>query len=315
MSNGDSGGTRRTGTTRVAISKRVSRPRRPARWRDRLVPYLFIAPFLVSFTLFFFVPSLSSVALSFFRYSGYGQAKFIGLQNYQALFASPSFWQAVGNTVFYWLVPMVPLIGGAFLLALIVSSKLNRLRIYKPLLFVPQIMAPVAAAIVWRVILSNEGLINQLFGLEVNWATDPVASRWAVVLLLVWRGIGWYFVIFLAGLTSIPAELVEAAQLDGASVRQRIMHLYIPLMKPIFLFAIVIDTIGSIQLFTEPNLLLGRALASAGAPAYAAPIMNQVIGNITGGQFGLAAAVGWLMFVAVGVFSFIQFRLLREREN
>ena len=87
------------------------------------------------------------------------------------------------------------------------------------------------------------------------------------------------------------------------------------MMRPIFLFAIVIDTISSIQLFTEPNLLVGSASATAGAPPASAPIMNQVIGNISSGQFGLAAAVGWLMFVAIGVFSIVQFRLFRQENS
>jgi ABC-type sugar transport system permease subunit len=290
---------------------------RKRRWtRQNFVPYLFILPFVLSFLLFFAGPSVLSVTLSFFKYAGYGVARWVGLQNYAALLQSPSFWQSVGNTTFYWLVPIVPLLGGAFLLALLVRSRTSRLAsVYKPLLFVPQIMAPVAAALVWRVILSDQGVINSVLGLDVNWATDPVASRWGVVLLLLWRGIGWYFVIFLAGLTGVPRELLEAAELDGATAWQRVRYIYLPLMRPIFLFAIVIDTIGSLQLFTEPNLLLGTALSSAGAPAYAAPLMNQVINNISGGQFGLAAAVGWLMFIAIGIFSFVQFRLLRERES
>lgn len=289
--------------------------RRHRSWKDIAAPYLFIAPFLISFTIFFAIPSVASIVLSTFRYAGYGEATFVGLQNYSALTQSPDFWRSVGNTAFYWLVPMVPLLGGAFLLAVFVRSKFARWsRGFRAFLFIPQIMAPVAAALVWRVILSDQGALGNLFGLDVNWLTNPDANRWGVALLLLWRGIGWYFVIFMAGLTSISDDLLEAAQLDGASPLQRIRLIIVPLMKPIFLFAIVIDTITSIQLFTEPNLLLGATLATAGAPPSAAPIMNQVITNITGGQFGLAAAVGWLMFIAIGIFSLIQFRLLKERQ-
>lgn len=294
----------------------ATRRRRRRSWRDVAAPYLFIAPFLVSFLIFFAIPSVASIVLSLFRYAGYGTATFVGFQNYVALTQSPDFWRAVSNTAFYWLVPLVPLLGGAFLLAVLVRSAVVRWsRGYRALLFIPQVMAPVAAALVWRVILSDQGAMSSLFGLEVDWLTNPDANRWAVALLLLWRGIGWYFVIFLAGLTGISDDLLEAAQLDGASPWQRIRLIIVPLLRPIFLFAIVIDTITSIQLFTEPNLLLGATLATAGAPPSAAPIMNQVITNITGGQFGLAAAVGWLMFLAIGVFSAVQFRLLRERSD
>jgi ABC-type sugar transport system permease subunit len=287
------------------------RQRRHIGLRDKFAPYLFVAPFLFSFVIFFLGPSAFSLGLSFFRYSGYGDAQWVGVRNYSSLLDSPSFWQSVNNTVFYWLVPMIPLLGGAFLLALFVRAKMSRWpTIYKPLLFIPQIMAPVAAALVWRVILSDRGLLNTVFGLNVNWIADPAANKWGVAFLLIWRGIGWYFVIFLAGLTGVPEDLEEAAELDGANFVQRVRFLYIPLLRPIFLFAIVIDTISSLQLFTEPNLLIGGAQMLA--PPSAAPIMNQVITNINGGQFGLAAAVGWLMFVTIGAFSLIQFRLLRE---
>jgi ABC-type sugar transport system permease subunit len=304
-----------TGDLRTEVPGPPRTPRKRRRsTRDTLAPYLFIAPFLVSFMIFFAIPSIASIVLSTFRYAGYGTATFVGLQNYASLTQSPDFWRSVSNTAFYWLVPLIPLLGGAFLLAVFVRSKFTRWsRGFRAFLFIPQIMAPVAAALVWRVILSDQGALGNLFGLDVNWLTNPDANRWGVALLLLWRGIGWYFVIFLAGLTGISDDLLEAAQLDGASAFQRIRLIIVPLMRPIFLFAIVIDTITSIQLFTEPNLLLGATLATAGAPPSAAPIMNQVITNITGGQFGLAAAVGWLMFVAIGVFSAVQFRLLKER--
>ena len=282
----------------------------------KLAPYLFVAPFLISFLIFFAAPSVVSIVLSFFRYRGYGTATFVGFQNYLSLFQSPDFRQSAANTAFYWLVPLIPLIGGAFMLALLVRSKLTKLpRVIKPLLFVPQVMAPVAAALVWRIILTDNGVLNRVLGLHISWITDPQAGKWAVVLLLLWRGIGWYFVIFLSGLTSVPDELLEAAQLDGANAAQRARFVILPMMRPIFLFAIVIDTISSIQLFTEPNLLVGSASATAGAPPASAPIMNQVIGNISSGQFGLAAAVGWLMFVAIGVFSIVQFRLFRQENS
>ncbi|WBU37448.1 carbohydrate ABC transporter permease [Homoserinibacter sp. YIM 151385] len=296
-----------------ALGAPTSRPRR--RPRALIAPYLFLAPFFVSFLAFFAIPSVVSLGLSLFRYRGYGELRFIGLDNYSALFSSPTFWQQVQNTLFYWLVPLVPMMGLAFLLALMVRSRLAALgRIYKPLLFIPQIMAPVAAAIVWRVILSREGVVNDIFGLEVGWLSDPATARWSVAALLVWRSLGWYFVIFLAALTSISDDVLEAAEVDGAGPAARVRYMIIPLMRPIFLFAIVIDTIGSIQLFAEPNLLLGTG-ASAVAPPTGAPIMNQVVSNVSGGQFGLASAAGWIIFAAIGAISIIQFRVLRSGDR
>lgn len=289
-----------------------SRPKRRRFRMEKLVPFAFIAPFLISFLVFFLAPSVMSVGLSFFRYKGYGTATWVGLHNYLSLFSSPDFWRSLSNTAFYWAVPLIPIMGGAFLLALLVRSKITRWpKTVKPLVFLPQVMAPVAAALVWRVILSSNGVLNSLLGLKIDWLGNPSAMRWSVAMLLIWRALGWYFVVFLSGLTTVPDELLEASAVDGAKAWQSTVHIVIPLMRPVFLFAFVIDSVGSLQLFTEPNLLVGSVGATAGAPPGAAPIMNQVVGNIASGQFGLAAAVGWLIFIVAGVFSIIQFRLFR----
>lgn len=289
---------------------------RRRRWRQGVTPYLFLDPFVVSFSLFFALPSFFSVGLSLFRYNGYTTPRWVGLHNYEALLASPDFHQALANTAFYWLVPLVPLIGGSLLLAVAVRSRMTRWpRLLRPLYFVPQFIAPVAAALVWRVILSNNGVVNSVVGLDIGWLSDPAAVKWSVAILLVWRGLGWYFVVFLAGLTAIPDELLEAASMDGASAFARFRYVILPMLRPTILFALVIDTIASLQLFTEPNLLVGGAGTTAGAPPTAAPVMNQVVTNVIGGQFGLASAAGWLMFVAIGAFSVVQFRLFRESRS
>lgn len=297
-----------------AANAHLRRQARRRRWADRLAPYLFISPFLFSFLIFFAVPSALSLALSFARYNGYTAIHWIGLQNYRALLSDPEFRQALRNTLFYWLVPLVPLLGGALLLAVVVRSKLVKWSgFYRTLIFVPQVMAPVAAALVWRVMLSDNGIVNSVLHLHTNWLVDPAAMKWGVVILLVWRGLGWYFVVFLAGLSSVPEELLEAASVDGARAWQRLRYVILPLLRPTIFFAIVIDTIASLQLFTEPNLLIGSGGGSlTGAPPSAAPVMNQVIVNVATGEYGLAAAVGWLLFIAIGVFSLIQFRLFRE---
>lgn len=299
---------------RAVTSARPRRHRRRRGWVDAVAPYAFLAPFLLSFLVFFALPSVVSLLLSFARYNGITPLQWVGLQNYRSLFEDPYFIQAIENTLFYWLVPLVPLLGGALGLALLVRSKLARWPgFYKPLIFIPQVMAPVAAALVWQVMLSNNGIVNSVTGSNTQWLVDPGAMKVGVVLLLLWRGIGWYFVVFLAGLTSIPEELLEAASVDGARAWQRLRYIILPLLRPTIMFAVVIDTIASLQLFTEPNLLVGTGGgAIAGAPPSAAPVMNQVINNLTGGAFGLSAAVGWIMFIAIGAFSLVQFRLFRE---
>lgn len=279
---------------------------------DALVPYLFIAPFLISFVVFFLGPSVYSLNLSFFRYQGFGTPSYVGLHNYEALIQYPTFWMSVRNTLIYLLGQTLPVMVGAFLLAVAVQSTLVPLkwkRFYKPMIFLPQVMAPVAAALVWQVIFSTRsGVLNQLLGRPVPWLADPVLMKLSVIVTLLWRATGWYFVVFLAGLTSISNDIHEAATIDGAGGVQRLVYVTIPLLRPIFLFAFVINTIASLRIYAEPNLLFPMHMA----PAQAQPIMNLVVGNIQNGAFGMAAAVGWLLFVLILAVSAVQFRLFRR---
>jgi ABC-type sugar transport system permease subunit len=131
--------------------------------------------------------------------------------------------------------------------------------------------------------------------------------------LIVWRNVGFWFVVFLAGLTSINPELEDAARIDGATTWQRLRFITLPLMRPIFLFAFVIDAIGSFQLFTEPNVLLARG--GTLAPPDVAPMLNLLVINLRSGNFGQAAAVSWLLCIIIAMASIIQFRLFREQRE
>jgi len=136
-----------------------------------------------------------------------------------------------------------------------------------------------------------------------------------VVAMQTWRATGWYMVVFLAGLTTISDELHDAAKIDGANAIQRIFRVVLPIMRPIFLFAFVMNGIGSIKLFAEPNVLLATS-SSSGALTNpnVMTLMNVLVMNIRGASFGMAAAVGWIVFIIVALITIIQFKLLGSRE-
>lgn len=282
--------------------------------RDGAVPYLFILPFLLSFLVFFAFPAGYSLALSFFNYKGYGVATFVGLGNYQALLNYSGFWKAIGNTLFYFLTHLVPVMGGAFLFALLLQDQsLGRWqKVFKPVLFLPQVIPVMAAALTFRIIFAtNTGAVNQLFGTSVRWLEDASVMRWTVVVLDVWRSIGWFMIVFLAGLTTINPSLYEAAILDGATMWQRTLRVTIPLMSPIFLFAFIMDAISSFKVYTEVNVLIAGI---SNAPTDAAPIMNIITTNMGSGSFGKASAAGWLLFLMILVVSAVELALMRDRE-
>ena len=296
------------------MPRNASRAISASRWREKLVPYLFIAPFVISFLLFFAFPAGYSLVLSFFRYKGYGTATFIGLNNYQSLLHYSAFWKAIGNTFFYFLAHLIPVMGCAFLFALLLhSERLGRLRsLFKPILFLPQVVPVMASVLTFRVIFSTyTGAINQIFGPSVGWLEHPNVMRWTVVIYSVWRSTGWFMIVYLAGLTTIDPSLYEAAILDGATAAQRVMHITMPLMRSIFVFAFIMDAISSFKIYTEVNVLLAGV---GNAPTHAAPIMNLVTTNMTNGNFGMASAAGWLLFVLILGISAVEFVLMREKE-
>ena len=291
------------------------RPRKRRRWGDILAPYLFILPFILAFLFFFVGPATYALVVSFFKYKGYGSATFVGLKNYQNMLSYGVFRTELRNVFFYWIAHAVPMMLIAFLLAVLVYSKvIVHKRLFKPIIYMPQIVSTVAAALLFQNFFGTKyGILNSLLGVEIPWLTNMTLARWAVVVVLVWRGAGYWFVVFLAGLTNISDEVMEAAIVDGANAWQRLVRITVPLMRNSFLFAFVVDGIVTLRLFTEPNVLGGKpgTLAAVGM----APVLNLLVESIRSARFGQAAAVGWLLFIVIAIVSFVQFRLLRGKEG
>lgn len=281
--------------------------------RDHLVPYLFIAPFIISFLAFFAFPAGYSLVLSFFRYRGYGKAVFVGFSNYQSLLNYSSFWKSIGNTLFYFLAHIVPVMSLSFLFATTIQAPgcLRLKKIFKPILFLPQVVPVMASVLTFRVIFAtNTGAVNQLFNQNIRWLEEPTLMRLIVIAYTVWRSTGWFMVIYLAGLTTINPTLYESATLDGASGLQKNLYITIPLMRPIFIFAFIMDAISSFKIYTEANVLF-HSLEPASTDV--APIMNMVTNNIKNGQFGMSSAAGWLLFVMILIISGTELLFMREK--
>ena len=285
---------------------------RRTRFFDKLAPYLFISPFILSFLTLFIGPALYSLVLSLYKYPGYGKAVFNGLHNYEVTLGYHVFWTEMRNVGFYWIAHLIPLLVISFSLAVLVGSKIiQHKRVIKPLLFMPQIVAAVAAAMLFKNFFGTQyGLLNSVLGLEIPWLQDMVLARWVVIVVMVWRGAAYWFVIFLAGLTSINDEVVEAATVDGANAWQRLLYITIPLMRKTFLVFFVLDAVATVRTFETPNVL-GGSMGGL-APLEMAPVLNLVVDNIRNALFGQAAAVGWLTFIVIAVISWFQFRVFRE---
>jgi multiple sugar transport system permease protein len=239
---------------------------------------------------------------------------FIGLDNYVALLDDPKFRAALLNTAYFVLVgvPVTLVLGLAAALAL--DRGIRRFRtLFRVGYYLPVVTSIVAIAVVWRYLLNpDQGLLNMLIGsigLEgPNWLADPTLAMPSIIAMAAWRNLGFAMIVFLAGLQTIPAQLYEAASIDGAGRWQAFRNVTVPLLRPTILFLLVITTIGYLQLFEEPFVM------TEGGPLDKTLSISMYMYQ-QGFQFfnqGYAAAIAWILFILVAIVAVVQFRLLRS---
>lgn len=277
------------------------------------MPYVFLLPVIVLFAGFKVYPVLSALWLSLTQNVG-GLTTFVGGQNYARIAGDPLFWTALRNTVEILLFQVPMMLVLAILLAVAFNSKLLKARaFFRVAYFVPIVMGLVAYGILFSALLSQNGFINYLLSLvgihSVPWLADPFWAKVSIVLAMTWHYTGQNAVMYLAQLQSIPEELYEAAQMDGANRRQQFWHVTLPGLRPAILLTVVLSTIGTLQLFDEPFVLTGggpdNATLTIGMYLYQNAFRNF--------DFGYASAIGYVLAIIVAAISVIQMLVLRRR--
>lgn len=307
------------GTT--AITQPLPATERPRRtlWREIFKsrwPYFFISPFYILFAIFSLYPVLFSIYLSFTEWKGLGPIKFVGLKNYILLLKDNVFWDSMVNGIilFFIYVPLQTFL--ALVLAVVLNSKRVRgFQLFRTLIFIPNITNMVAAGITFKLLMNQQnGLFNILLGTvgipPVPWLENIWAARISLGLLIIWAWLGWNMVIMLAGLQTIPGELTEAALIDGASQTQAFFFVTVPLMRQVVLFALVLSTMGTFSLFTEPLVLTGGGPMRATTTPIMA-IFGQAFSNL---RFGYASALSYVYFAIIFVLTLLQVRYGGRRE-
>lgn len=280
---------------------------------QKTIPYILIAPIVVIFALFMVYPILRSLYLSFFELVS-GSYEFVGFQNYVTLFKDKTFWKSLFNTFIFLIVQVPIMIGGALLIAVAIEQKFIKGRaFFRTTIFLPSVTALVAYALVFKVLLNGDhGLINyviELFGGKgVNWFYEEWPARFAIIISITWRWLGYNMIILMAGIQSISNDLMEAADIDGATFWHKLFYITIPMVKPIILFCTITSTIGTLQLFDEPYIL------TAGGPNYATITMGQYLydNGFRYLKFGYASAIGYVMTVIIALLSVFQFKATKE---
>ena len=283
------------------------------------VAWLFLTPALTVLSVFFALPVLGALVLSFTDYDLYALAdphnvRFVGLHNYLALLQRPLFWAALGHTV-YFVAVAVPLSMAVSLgAALLLNSPLARARaFFRTALFAPVVTTVVAVAIVWRYLFNTKyGVINALLawlGLHpVDWLGDPHWAMPTIILFAVWKNFGYNMIIFMAGLQAIPAELYEAARMDGASPWRQLRHITLPLLQPTLLMVAILTVSGYFQLFAEPYVITeGGPLQSTVSVLY---LMYDE--GFTWWNLGSASAVAFALFLVMFAVTALMLRLSRR---
>jgi multiple sugar transport system permease protein len=286
---------------------------------ERRAAWLFVGPALLVIGGFFFVPVLAAFALSLTDFDLYALAdlhnlRFVGLGNYLDILRTPLFWKSLLNT-FYFVGVGVPLsIAASLGAALLLDSRLARFKgFFRTALFAPVVTTIVAVAVIWRYLLHTRyGLINYTlahFGIApIDWLGDPHWSMPAIILFAVWKNFGYNMIILLAALQSIPGDLYEAAQIDGASFAQRLRHITLPMLRPALLLVSIITVSGYFQLFAEPYVMTqGDPLQSTVSVLY---FMYEE--GFKWWSLGRASAIAFLLFALILLATRLLLRLGRR---
>lgn len=235
----------------LAAQTEPRRPRLSRQKREWLAAYLFLLPDVVGLLIFLGVPMALALSLGFFEVDGFGHYKYIGLDNYRQMYHDPLFRKSLGVTAKFVLVLVPGLYFAGLGLALLVNQKLPLIPIFRGMLFLPTAISLVVVALVWQFILVNRiGMFNKLLvrlGLEgQSWLGDPKYTLWTLLVIAIWFLMGYYMIIFLAGLQEIPRELYDAARIDGASAVRQFFDLTLPLLKPTSFFVLLTSTVTAV---------------------------------------------------------------------
>ncbi|MBW4440767.1 MAG: sugar ABC transporter permease [Plectolyngbya sp. WJT66-NPBG17] len=280
-----------------------------------LTPYLFLLPALIVLGITVFYPALQAFYLSFTRYDLITEPQWIGWENFQRLSKDPVFWQTLRNTILY-LVCVVPILAIAPLaLAILVNQKLRGIRWFRVAYYTPVIISMVVAGIAWKWLYSDNGLLNQFLraiGFSgVPWLTDPNLALFSVMVVTIWKGLGYYMVIYLAGLQSIPAELYEAASIDGSDGIRKHWDITVPLMQPYLWLVAVISAISATKVFEEIFIMTqGGPLNSSKTIVFY--VYEQAFTKL---EISYACTIGLVMFLMILILSIVRLAVQRDTET
>ena len=282
--------------------------------------YFFLAPHMLIFLIFFFIPFIYGIYISFTKWDMFSKPQWIGFENYLTLFTNKDssfyrqFWNGFGNTLRF-VIMIVPFqIAVPLIIALALYAKPKGARIFQGIIYIPTLFSISAVILTWFFILHpSYGLINKLFGLEINWFGEQPYAWTSIIIVTIWWIIGLNMVIYVAALGGIDSSIIESAQIDGAGWGRRIIHIYIPLIKFPLLFTILSATTSQFNIYGQPLML------TKGGPTESTFVLIMYIRNLAFGSgkpiAGIASAMAVVLGVVIGIFSVEQMIVLIKLQD
>jgi putative chitobiose transport system permease protein len=280
-----------------------------------LIPYLFLIPACVVLATFVLYPALKAIYLSFTNFNMIRQAEFVGFANYLNVWRDPFFWAALKNTLLYMVVVVPVLVIAPIFLAALVNKHIPGITLIRAAIYLPVITSLVISGLIWKWVYEEQGILNYVLlasGVTtdpVAFLTDPANALYSVMAVTIWSGMGYYMVIYLAGLQSIPRHLYEVAEVEGVSAWQQMIHITIPLLRPSIAVVTVMSSIAAMKVFEEVYVM------TQGGPMDSTKTLVYYLYESAFSEFemGYASAIGVVLFLLTLVFSLINLRFLREK--
>ncbi len=285
------------------------------KYYKKYVPYLFLLPAAVILLLFFFIPFFETIVLSFFDYnSNIYHPQFVSLANYIELLKSPVFYKVLWNTFLYLIVAVPFLVVFPLIIAIMINQKIKGITLYKILIYLPVIVSIVVAAIAFKWLYAQQGILNYAMDIlhlpAIGWLTDPRFSLYSVILVTIWKGIGYYMMIYLSALMSVPKDLYEACEVDGANPIVKHLTVTLPHLMPTIGLVTMVSSISAMKVFVEIYVMTkGGPLDASKTIVYY--IYERAFENL---DLGIASAASVILLVIVLVMSVLNFTLFENKQ-
>lgn len=282
-----------------------------------LVPYLFIIPAAIVVSTFVLYPALKAIYLSFTNFNMISEAGFVGFANYINVWRDPFFWAALKNTLLYVLIVVPVLVIAPIFLAALVNKQIPGIALFRAAIYLPVITSLVISGLIWKWVYEEKGILNffliatGITDTPVAFLTDPANALFSVMAVTIWSGMGYYMVIYLAGLQSIPRHLYEVAEVEGVSKFKQMLYITIPLLRPSIAVVTVMSSIAAMKVFEEVYIMTqGGPMDSTKTLVYA--IYESAFTEF---EMGYASAIGVILFLLTLIFSLINLKFLGEKKT